>query len=233
MQRPPARRLGLAAGCLCLIAAAPAAAQQPAPGDVGLSLTARAFASALVTLVVAGGLVALVPEYVERTTDRILDAPGETFIYGVGIGVVAVIVAVVLVFTVVGIVVSVPILIALAVVGYLGFLAAGRVVSESWGAAVAVAVAVAVVTGGVPVLGGLVGFVLNSMGIGAAYLDYRGDGTRQTRGDTRRSGAAGGSGYGSNRAGSRTRKRRSGPPSGSGTGSDGGERDGSDPGSSR
>ena len=169
MQRPPLRRLGVVAA-LCLVAAAPAAARQPAASPE-LSPAARALASALLALVVAGGLIALVPDYVERTTDRILDAPGETFIYRVVIGIVGVLVAVVLAFTVVGILVSVPIVIALAVVGYLGFLAAGRAVSESWGTVLAVAVAAAAVTGGIPVLGGLVGLVLNSMGIGAAYLE--------------------------------------------------------------
>ena len=175
------------------------------------------------------------PDYVERTTDRILDAPGETFVYGIVIGIVGGIVAVVLVFTVVGILVSVPIVIALAVVGYLGFLAAGRAVSESRGTVLAVVVAAAAVTGGIPVLGGLVGLVLNSMGIGAAYLDYRDDGQRRSRG-WRRSGTAGRAGRAPGRAGSRTRKRHSGPPSPPGTdarGDDSAEGDGDDPGSPR
>ncbi|PSQ13934.1 hypothetical protein BRD02_10980 [Halobacteriales archaeon QS_8_69_73] len=99
--------------------------------------------------------------------------------------------------------------IVLAIVGYLGFLAAGRAVSDRWAAALAVAVALAVFTGGVPVLGGLIGFVLSSMGIGAAYLDYRDDGQRRSRGG-RRSGTAGRTGRAPGRAGSRTRKRQSG-----------------------
>ena len=234
MQRPPPCRLG-AVAALCLVAAAPAAARQPTAGGLELSPAVRTLTSALLALVVAGGLVALVPDYVERTTDRILDAPGKTFIYGVVIGIVGILVAVVLVFTVVGILVSVPILIALAVVGYLGFLAAGRAVSESWGTVLAVAVAAAAVTGGIPVLGGLVGLVLDSMGIGAAYLDYRDDGQRRSRGG-RRSGAAGGTGRAPNRAGSRTRKRQSGPPSPPGTDArddNSAEGDGDDPGSPR
>ena len=234
MQRPPPHAPG-AVAALCLVAAVPAAAQQPAAGGPELSLAARALASALLALVVAGGLIALVPDYVGRTTDRILDAPGETFVYDIVIGIVGGIVAVVLVFTVVGILVSVPIVIALVVVGYLGFLAAGRAVSESRGTVLAVVVAAAAVTGGIPVLGGLVGLVLNSMGIGAAYLDYRDDGRRRSRG-WRRSGTAGRAGRAPGRAGSRTRKRRSGPPSPPGTdarGDDSGEGDGDDPGSPR
>ena len=177
---PPSRSLGVVT--LCLVAAStPVAAQQPSVGDPTFSPLAGALASAFVTFLVAGGLVALKPDYTERTTDRILDAPGKTFIYGIGIGILGGIVAVVLVFTVIGIVVSVPILIVLAVIGYLGFLAAGRVVSESWGTVVAVAVAVAAVAGGIPVLGGFIELVLGSMGAGAAYLDCRDDGQSRSR----------------------------------------------------
>lgn len=234
MQRPPPHAPG-AVAAFCLVAAAPAAAQQPTAGGPELSLAARTLTSALLALVVAGGLVALVPNYVERTTDRILDAPGETFVYGIVIGIVGGIVAVVLVFTVIGILVAVPIIIALGVVGYLGFLAVGRAASDSRGTVLAVAVTAAAVTGGIPVLGGLVGLVLSSMGIGAAYLDYRDDGQRRSRGG-RRSGAAGGTGHAADRTGSRNRKRQSGPPSPPGTdarGDDSAEGDGDDPGSPR
>jgi len=108
-------------------------------------------------------------------------------------------------------------------------------VSGSRETVLAVAVAAAAVTGRIPVLGGLVGLVLNSMGIGAAYLDYRDDGQRRSRGG-RRSGAAGGTGRAPGRAGSRTRKRQSGPPSPPGTDArddNSAEDDGDDPGSPR
>jgi len=212
---PPSRSLGVVT--LCLVAAStPVAAQQPSVGDPTFSPLAGALVSAFVTFLVAGGLVALKPDYTERTTDRILDAPGKTFIYGIGIGILGGIVAVVLVFTVIGIVVSVPILIVLAVIGYLGFLAAGRVVSESWGTVVAVAVAIAALTGGIPILGGIVGFLITSTGVGAAYLDYREDGKGRSR--TRDSLGAPDipdrSGRASDRAvGSQDSKRRSRPTS--------------------
>jgi small-conductance mechanosensitive channel len=234
MSSPTPRRLGVVA--LYLVAASsPVAAQQPAPEGLGLSATASALVSAVVTLVIAGGLLALAPDYAERTTDRIRDDPGETLIYGIGIVIAAFIVTVLLVLTIVGILLVIPMAIVLAVVGYLGFLAAGRAVSDRWAAALAVAVALAVFTGGVPILGGLVGFVLSSMGIGAAYLDYRDDGQRRSRGG-RRSDTASRTGRAPGRAGSRTRKRQSGPPSPPGTdarGDDSAEGDGDDPGSPR
>ena len=211
MSSPTPRKLGVVAFYL-VAASSPVAAQQPAPEGLGLSATASALISAVVALVIAGGLLALVPDYTERTTDRIRDDPGETLIYGVGIGIAAFIITILLVLTIVGILLVIPMAIVLAVVGYLGYLAAGRAVSDRWAAALAVAVALAVFTGGVPILGGLVGFVLSSMGIGAAYLDYRDDGQRRSRGG-RRSDTAGRTGRASGRAGSRTRKRQSGPPS--------------------
>ena len=113
-----------------------------------------------------------------------------------------------------------PLLIVLAVVGHLGYLAAGRAVSGSWGTALGVAVAIAALTGGVPILGGIVGFLATSTGVGAAYLDYREDGQGRSR--TRDSVGAPDipdrSGRASDRAvGSQDSGPRSGPPSESGT----------------
>ena len=220
MLGPPPRRFGAVA--LCLVAAsAPVAAQQPTPGDPELSPLARATVSAFVTFLVAGGLVALAPDYAERTTNRIRSDPGGTLVYGVVIGIAGAVVGGLLALTIIGLVVAIPLLIALAVVGFLGYLAAGRAVSESWGAALAVAVAVAALTGGVPILGGIVGFLISSTGVGAAFLDYRDDGQGRTR--TRDSfgtpDVPDRSGRSTGRAtDGQDSKRRSGPSSGSGVG---------------
>ena len=225
MSSPPSRSLGVVA--LCLVAAStPVAAQQPSAGNPAFSPLTGALVSAFVTFLVAGGLVALKPDYTERATDRIRDAPGETLVYGVGIGIAGVIVAVLLALTIIGLLVAVPLLIVLAVVGHLGYLAAGRAMSENWSTALGVAVAIAALTGAVPILGGIVGFLITSTGVGAAYLDYREDGQGRSR--TRDSLGAPDipdrSGRASDRAvGGQDSGPRSGPPSGSGTDDESGD----------
>ncbi|WP_254837725.1 hypothetical protein [Natronomonas marina] len=178
MLRPPGGRSVpvVASVVAAFVAVDPAAAQTTNPEAVGTSIVLNAIVSGVFGLVVAGGIVALAPDYAERTTDRIRTNPGGTFLYGLAIGIAAVIVGFLLALTIVGILVAVPMFIVLGVVGYLGHLAAGRSVSDDWGVAVLVAVVLAVVTGAIPILGGLLGFVLSSLGIGAAYLDYKDDG---------------------------------------------------------
>lgn len=180
MSGPPSVRQcalpGAVLGAL-LLTVAPVAAQQP---DVGTQFSPLldAVLSGLGALIIGGGLVALAPEYTERTTDRILDDPVETFVYGVGMFVAFLVVVFLLAITIVGIVLVIPLVIAVAVVAQLGYLAAGRTVSDEWSVVLVTAIVVSAVTGGVPLLGGLVGFVLSSMGLGAWYIDYRDDGSR-------------------------------------------------------
>lgn len=185
MPSPPPVRQGALPGAVLgalLLSVAPIAAQQPDTGTQ-FSPVLDALLGALGTLIIGGGFVAFAPAYTERTTDRILDEPGETFLYGVGIFVALIVVVFLLAITIVGIVLAIPLAIAAAVVAELGYLAAGRAVSDRWAVALLTAIAVGALTSGVPVLGGLVGFVLGSMGVGAWYLDYRDDGSR-TGGDT-------------------------------------------------
>lgn len=182
MHRPPSRysrtcsHAVLAAYLLLVGSVAPAAAQQPSPDAMtGLSFVVQAGAGALLTLVIGGGLILVVPEYTERTTDRILEEPIETFLYGFALSIAGFVLVVLLAITIVGIVLVIPIAIAGMILGELGYLAAGRSVADGWGPALVVAVIVAAFIGGVPILGGLVGLVLSSMGIGAWFLDYRDD----------------------------------------------------------
>lgn len=199
---PPLNRrieLSTALGAVALLVglALPAAAQQP-PDRVpttGGSMLLDAAVAGVVTLLVGGGFVALAPEYTERTTDRALEDPGETFLYGLGILVAAIVVVFLLAITIVGLVLAIPLVIVLAVVGQLGYLAAGRAVADDWGVALLFAVVVSALSNGVPVLGGLVGFVLGSVGTGAWYLDYRdgGSGSGGSDFDPSYSGGPGGS----------------------------------------
>lgn len=157
-------------------AVGPAAAQQAAPG-AEVSPLAGAAVSMATTLLVGGGLVALAPAYTERVTDRIRDRPLVAFLYGVGLGVAFAVgfALLLLVFGPFGFVLALPAVVVLLVVAELGVLAAGRVVAGGWGwgPALLVALALAGVVGAVPLFGPAVGFVLSSLGIGTAYLDYR------------------------------------------------------------
>lgn len=175
---PPVRQWALPGAILgaLLLTVAPVAAQQPDTGTQ-FSPFLDAVLGGLGTLIIGGGLVAFAPEYTERTTDRILDQPGETFIYGFGIFLAFILVVILLAITVVGIVLLIPLVIAAAVVAELGYLAAGRTVSDEWSVVLVTAIVVGAFTSGIPVLGGLVGFVLGCMGVGAWYLDYRDDGS--------------------------------------------------------
>lgn len=183
MSGPPARRRLLIVGSIVALTAlavvAPAAAQtQPgvdSGAELAFSLVTNVVGALLGTLVIGGGLIALAPEYTERTTDRIESEPLETFLYGLGISIAAFIVMFLLAITIIGILAVIPMAIALAIVGQLGYLAVGRSVSDEWAVVLLIALVVAAIAGGVPILGGLLGFVLSSMGVGAAYFDYKED----------------------------------------------------------
>lgn len=156
-----------------LLVAVPAAAQQPRPPGPGTSPLGNAVGAALVTLLIGGALILVSPEYTTRATDRILDDPVKTFLYGAGISLLAIVVIILLFITVVGVLVAVPIVIVAIVVSELGYLAAGRVVTDEWPVALLVAIALAAVAGGVPLLGGLLGLLVSCTGIGAAFLEYQ------------------------------------------------------------
>lgn len=171
----------VALGLAAVDVGAAQALEDPGGGVGGMEVLVEAVVSGGFTLVVAGLLVAVSPEYCDRTTARIRRNPIGSFAVGFGISLLLLVLAVVLVVSVVGIVLLlflVPVVVVLLVVGELGLLAVGRTVADGWGPALVVAVAVGVIVGGVPLLGGLMGFVLSCMGIGAAYAEYSDDGAR-------------------------------------------------------
>ena len=201
MFRPPGRST-VSAAVATLVAAtifvAPAAAQQP---ETGIAPVGEAVAAAFISLVVGGGLILLAPDYTDRTTQRILDEPGRTVLHGIGIGFLAMIALVVLILTVVGILLAIPLAIVLVVFGELGYLAVGRLFTDDWSVVLLVAVGTSAIVGGLPVLGALLGLVLSSLGLGAAYLEYADDGRSGTDRSRRTNRSTGGTA-------DRTRPRR-------------------------
>ncbi len=150
----------------------PVLAQQPPDNvDPGTS----AVGSALFTLVVGLILIAVAPEFVRTSSRHIHEKPGRTLVVGVIVGLVTVVVIVLLAITGIGILLAIPLLIGLGVAGELGYLAAGGLVADTWGKILPVAIGLALLTGIIPVVGAIVGFVLASLGLGAAYQAAQGN----------------------------------------------------------
>lgn len=182
--RPPTRCSRIALGTalftlFALLSAAPVVAQQPDVPETGFSILAEMVVAGLITLVIGGGWILLAEEYTIKTTDRIHNDPVETFLYGLAITIALIVVIIALAITIIGLLLAIPLLIVAAIGGLilaeLGYLAVGRLVDDEWAIALAVAIIVAAFAGGVPILGGLVGFVVSCMAFGAVYLEYRED----------------------------------------------------------
>lgn len=142
-----------------------------------LDPTQQALGSFVLTLVVGGILLAAAPTYVERLTGDINAEPLESFGWGLLVFVGFIGAVFLLAITVVGLVLVFPLLLIFIVVALVGNVLAyvallGRVVDSEWQALVAGAV-VAGATNLVPGIGGLVGFVVGAIGIGAVVRDWR------------------------------------------------------------
>lgn len=175
MSHPPSSRIRRIAASTLLVGVffiAPVAAQRPEPG---VSPTVSAVGAIVVTLVVGGGLITFAPEFTDRTTQQVHDRPVDALLYGIGIGVATVIALAVLAVTIVGIIPAIPLAVLAIVLSEIGYLAAGRVVTDNWIGVLVVAMGVSAVVGGIPIVGGVLGFVLSSFGLGSTFLYYRED----------------------------------------------------------
>ena len=169
---PPVRRPLASALPVAALGLAQISAQRP---EMEVSPVEGILAGVLLTLVIGGGLIVLAPDYTDRATLRILEEPLDALLYGIGIGILTTIMVAVLMITVVGIVLAVPLTIVVLVFSTIGYLAVGRALTDNWIGVLLVAMAASAVVVVVPVLGALLGILLSSFGIGAAYLEARGD----------------------------------------------------------
>ncbi|MFC5366026.1 hypothetical protein [Salinirubrum litoreum] len=172
----------LTVGTLLCLAVTPASAQTWRTTDLapeaGIPLQ---FVVSLAIYVVLGGIVlAVAPEYTERMAARIREDAATSFISGLVALIVTFLAAVLLAITVVGILVLIPGAIVLSVVQVVGNTAAlvalGSVTSETgrdsaFAALVIGAVLLSVLTL-VPILGGIVRFVVQTIGFGAIAGSY-------------------------------------------------------------
>lgn len=146
-----------------------AAAQRPTGGAPWLFSGTSFVASLLVSLLVGVVVLAVAPEYVRTTARRVRRDP----VASLGWGLLTVVVLVVASLLLVTMVVTVPVLVALGLVGNvvaavaLGQAVGGSLVGDDLLRALIVGVAIASLVALVPFLGGLAGLVLGLAGIGA------------------------------------------------------------------
>ena len=100
---------------------APVVAQSPTSEfGLGIRLAIRFGGALLINLVLGGLLLALAPEYVRRTVGAIRDDPGSAFLWGLLVGIALPIGLVLVAFTLVGLLITIPGLLALVVLGIVG-----------------------------------------------------------------------------------------------------------------
>jgi hypothetical protein len=179
----PSRRATIAGvGLASVLAFVGVASAQSVPtGSVDaasrLSPTIRAAITFLTDLVVGGILVAAAPRYTRTSIDKIRNEPGESFIWGLGLGIGGTIAIIILAITIIGLIVAIPagiVLVILGVVGgavstvFLGTILGEKVTGGTLSLAVALAIGAftAAVLSVIPILGGLVMFVVDSFGLG-------------------------------------------------------------------
>ncbi|EMA01229.1 hypothetical protein [Haloferax denitrificans] len=173
---PPRTRTALLS-LLGVLALAGTAAAQNFESAPQISPVFRAGGSFLIDLVVGGILVAAAPAYTRDAIAEIRDDPGGSFLWGLGVGIGGVIVLVLLAITIIGLLVAIPgflALVLLSIVGgavstvLLGSLVTGVASggSPSLGVSLVVGALVAAVLSLVPVLGGVVLFVVDMLGLG-------------------------------------------------------------------
>ena len=189
--RSPLRLASLALLAFVALAAAvgPAAAQVPradAPQfGVGIGLS---FAIGLVVNLVFGGIiVAVAPDYLQTIVYDVRDSPGETALYGLVTVVGGFVAIVVLAITIIGLIVAIPGAILfglyLGVTSLMGTIAVGYLLLDSVSDAtlwtgLLVGALLSAVLAVIPVVGGIVNFVVGLFGTGAVsirlYRNYRG-----------------------------------------------------------
>lgn len=178
----PRRPLAATLGLLCVLAFAGVTSAQNADAARQLSPALRASVSFVVDLVVGGILVVAVPAYTNDALDRIWRKPGESFLWGLLVGIGGLVALVVLAITVIGLLVAIPGLVVfflLAIAGgalatvFIGHAIVGRLGSgsPSLGISLVVGAFVAAILSVVPIVGGLVLFVVDTLGLGVLGKD--------------------------------------------------------------
>lgn len=178
---PSIRPLSLAASAAAACSLAGVAVAQPEMGsELGLATrTALRFGVVLViNLVLGGALLLLAPDYTRRMVAAIRDDAGEAFVWGLLTGIAVPIALVLIAITIIGLLITIPGLIALFFLGlignavticWIGTFLTGRDAPD--GPAVGAGAAVLAAVGAIPVLGNLVTTLVGFFGLGVVGHD--------------------------------------------------------------
>lgn len=178
---PSTRLLSLGASVAAACSLAGVAAAQPEMGsELGLATrTGLRFAVVLViNLVLGGALLGIAPGYARRMVTAIRDDAGSAFLWGLLVGIAVPIALVLIAITIIGLLVTIPGLIALFFLGlvgnavticWVGTLLTGRDAPD--GMAVGVGAAVLAIVGAIPLLGNLVTTLVSFFGLGVVGRD--------------------------------------------------------------
>ncbi|MXR50043.1 hypothetical protein GRX03_00260 [Halovenus sp. WSH3] len=181
MERHSPRRPALVScGLVCAsVFVEPASAEVGGAADPSFVLHERPLLTVVTIFVIGTALVLVSPEYTEDVTDTILEEPGSSFGAGL-LGLFSLFgLAVILVLSRIGVVLLVPIAFGIVVVGVIGYLTAGRVVGETWPAALAVATVLGGLFSVIPVLGTIGGLVVLTLGLGGVIVHWQRGGGRE------------------------------------------------------
>mgnify|MGYP006275277393 CR=1 FL=1 len=182
---PSTRTVGRAVGALAALAFVGVAAAQYSDPRASLDLTTRIgvqFAAGFViNLLLGGALVAVSPRYAGGKLDQFSADPGETIVWGLIVGIGVPIALAVLAITIIGLVIAVPGALVLAGVGIVGSAVMVVVVGDAvtdggaGGTTVLVGALVLALLTAIPIVGGLINWLVGLPGIGMVGHDlYRG-----------------------------------------------------------
>jgi len=178
---PSSRLLSLGSSVAAACSLAGVAVAQPEVGsELGLAtrIGLRFAVVLVINLVLGGALLALAPEYARRMVASIRDDAGTAFLWGLLAGIAVPIALVLIAITIIGLLVTIPGLIALFLVGlvgnavticWVGTLLTGR--DDPDGMAVGVGAAVLAIVGAIPILGNLVTTLVSFFGLGVVGRD--------------------------------------------------------------
>jgi len=177
----PSNGLRSLVSAVAVCALAGVATAQPEMGSeigLGARVAIRFGVVLIVNLLLGGGLFLLAPEYARRIVAAIRDDAGAAFLWGLLVGVALPIALVLLAVTIIGLVITIPGLIALFFVGlvgnavticWVGTLLTGR--DDPDGAAVGVGALALALVGAVPILGNLATTLVGFFGLGVVGHD--------------------------------------------------------------